>query len=395
MIQREIYLNKIRPFFESDIIKIITGLRRSGKSTLIKQIIDEIQSDNVVYINFEDFKFNNLKTAKDLNEYVLDRVTEEKYYLFFDEIQVVEEWELAINSFRSTLDASIFITGSNSKLLSGELATNLAGRYVSFEVHPFSFNEYLQLADNNNVDDNFNDYLIWGGMPQIISFENKTEKRVILSDIYNSIILRDIIARHNVNNVELFNRIIEYIITTPSQTFSATRIRKYLEKENVKTSNSTLYSYLTYLQDVYLISCVRSYDIRGKRILDRQDKYYLTDLGLGQIRNQTARMQIGAYLENVVYNHLLIHGFEVYVGKTRQYEVDFIATKDNIKLYIQVAYILADESVINREFRSLLDIEDNHPKYVISMDKFDFSQDGIKHVNVIDFITKMNDYVNI
>lgn len=386
MIKREIYLSKVRPFYESDMIKVFTGIRRCGKSTLINQIIEEINSDNIIYINFEDFQYNDIKSAKDLNQYITKRVSSRKYYLFFDEIQVVEDWELAINSFRSTLDVSIFITGSNSKLLSGELATNLAGRYVSFEIQPFTFKEYLQMTKESNVESAFNQYMIWGGMPQAISFESEAEKRVILTDIYNSIILKDIIARYKVTNVELFGRIIEYIVTTPSQTFSATSIRKYLEKENIKTSNTTLYTYLAYLQEVYLIKCVRSYDIRGKRILDRQDKYYLNDLGLGQIRNHSARMQIGAYLENIIYNHLSVSGYDVKVGKTRQYEVDFIAKKGKEQIYIQVAYLLVDEDVIEREFRSLRDIDDNYEKIVLSMDKFDFSQDGIKHKNIIEFL---------
>lgn len=390
MITRELYLNKIRPFYKSEMIKVLTGIRRCGKSTLIKQIIEEIDSANIIYINFEDFQYNEIKTAKDLNNYITTRVSSERYYLFFDEIQVVEEWELAINSFRSTLDVSIFLTGSNSKLLSGELATNLAGRYVSFEIQPFAFEEYLAMTDSQDIDTAFNTYLLWGGMPQAIMYENIEEKRVILTDIYNSIILKDIIARYKVTNVDLFGRIIEYVVTTPSQTFSATSIRKYLEKENIKTSNTTLYTYLNYLQEVYLIKCVRSYDIRGKRILDRQDKYYLNDLGLGQIRNQSARMQVGAYLENIVYNHLSIAGYDVTVGKTRQYEVDFIATMGAEKKYIQVAYLLTDESVVEREFRSLLEIDDNHPKYVLSMDKFDFSQNGVKHMNVIDFLLNPN-----
>ncbi|MFV0499328.1 MAG: ATP-binding protein [Bacilli bacterium] len=389
MIKRELYLKKIRPFYESDMIKVLVGIRRSGKSTIIKQIIDEIDSENIIYVNFEDFKYNDIKTATDLNDYITSNVSSDKYYLFFDEIQVVEDWELAINSFRSTLNVSIFITGSNSKLLSGELATNLAGRYVSFEISPFSFPEYIELTKNQDVDAAFNQYIIWGGMPQSILYENEEEKRVILMDIYNSIILKDIIARHKVTNVGLFERIIEYIVTNPSQTFSATSIRKYLEKENIKVSNTTLYTYISYLQEVFLIKCARSYDIRGKRILDRQDKYYLTDLGLGQIRNQSQRMQVGSYIENIVYNHLLIAGYNVYVGKTREIEVDFIASKGKEKKYIQVAYLLADDKVIEREFRSLKDITDNHPKYVLSMDKLDFSQDGIIHQNIIDFIRKL------
>lgn len=392
MIKREMYLKKICPFYESDMIKVLVGIRRSGKSTIIKQIIDEINSENIIYVNFEDFKYNDIKTAKDLNDYVTKQVSGERYYLFFDEIQVVEDWELAINYFKSTLDVSIFITASNSKIFSSELYINLANQYVSFEIQPFSFTEYLALTNDQerDLDLALNDYIMWGGMPQSILYKNENEKRVVLADIYNSIILRDIVYKYKVTNIGLFDGIIEFIVATSSQTFSATSIRKYLKSKNIKVSNSTLYTYLSYLQEVFLIKSTQTYDIKAKRKLDRQDKYYLTDLGLGQIRDQLDHTQIGDYLKNVVYNNLLIAGYTVSAGKIKGSEVDFIAINGKEKIYVQVAHLLIDDNVVEKKFAPLKDISDNHPKYVLSLDKEDFSQDGIVHMNVIDFMNVMD-----
>lgn len=392
MIKREMYLKKICPFYESDMIKVLVGIRRSGKSTIIKQIIDEINSENIIYVNFKDFKYNDIKTAKDLNDYITKQVSGERYYLFFDEIQVVEDWELAINYFKSTLDVSIFITASNSKIFSSELYINLANQYVSFEIQPFSFTEYLALTNDQerDLDLALNDYIMWGGMPQSILYKNENEKRVVLADIYNSIILRDIVYKYKVTNIGLFDGIIEFIVATSSQTFSATNIRKYLKSKNIKVSNSTLYTYLSYLQEVFLIKSTQTYDIKAKRKLDRQDKYYLTDLGLGQIRNQLDHTQIGDYLKNVVYNNLLIAGYTVSAGKMKGSEVDFIAINGKEKIYVQVAHLLIDDNVVEKKFAPLKDISDNHPKYVLSLDKKDFSQDGIVHMNVIDFMNVMD-----
>lgn len=396
MIIREKYLSKIRPFYDQDLIKVITGIRRSGKSIILLQIIDElkekgIQESQIIYINFEDEDYSFIQNDKDLHKYIKEKIiNKEKYYLFFDEIQNVEKWEKAINSFKATKNVSIFITGSNSDLLSGELATHISGRYVSFKIFPFTFKEVCEmkgLKDKQNIEEQFQNYLTWGGMPQRFAFTDDMQTKTYLSDLYDSIVVKDIISRYNIKDIELLNRIAEYIVTTPSQNFSAESLSKYfLGTDKREVSKVTLYNYLEYMNKAYLINKADRYDVRGKRILNGKYKYYLTDLGLGQVKNSGKRPQLGAYLENIVYNELLSRGYDVKVGDLDKAEVDFIATRFEEKIYVQVAYILADEKTEEREFGAFKGIEDNYPKYVLTMDKFDFSRDGIIHKNVIDWL---------
>lgn len=394
-IVREQYLKRIRPFYESELIKVLIGIRRSGKSVILSQIMEELKEsghleENIIYINFEDLDYSFIVDEMDLHKYIKDRISkEQKFYLFFDEIQMVQNFEKAINSFRAVYDVSIFITGSNGKLLSGELATLLSGRYVSFKISPFSFKEVctlLQLTEKEQIENAFQDYLIWGGMPQRFKMNSETEIRVFLNDLYSSIVLKDIVLRSNIKNVDILNRIVEYLILNPSQIFSAKSVSNYFESIDRKVSTETLYSYLEQITASLIINKAVRYDIRGKKILTRMDKYYLTDLGLGKIRNTGMKTEYGALLENVIYNELLVRGYEVYVGKITNGEIDFIAIKDGKKEYYQVAYQLATDEVVNREFGSYMDVPDNFPKYVISMDKWDFSQDGIIHKNAIDFL---------
>ena len=327
----------------------------------------------------------------DLHEYIKKKiVNEDKYYLLFDEIQNVEHWEKAINSFKASKNVSIFITGSNSDLLSGELATHIAGRYVSFKTYPFTFKEVCELKnikEPKDIEEAFADYLTWGGLPQRFMLTDEVQTRTYLSDVYNSILVKDIIDRFNIKDLDLFNRIVEYIVTTPSQNFSADSLSNYFaNKDDRDVSKTTLYNYLEYMTKAMMVSKADRYDVRGKRILNGKYKYYLTDLGFGQIMSVGKRPQLGAYLENVVYNELLSRGYNVKVGNLENGEVDFIAERYKEKIYIQVAYILADESVVEREFGAFKNIEDNYPKYVLTMDKFDFSQNGIIHKNVIDWL---------
>lgn len=397
MIKREKYLEKIRPFYQSELIKVITGIRRSGKSVIMKQIMEEIREShpsgvNMVYINFEDFEYVDIKTAKDLHLYIKDKVADEqKNYLFFDEIQNVEQFEKAINSFRSTMNVSIFITGSNARLLSGELATLLSGRYVSFQIHPFCFREYCQIRGLGKEDvreRDLLDFAEWGGMPQRFQLNTIDETRVFLQDLYNSIVLKDIVQRAGVKDVDLLNKIVEYIVLNPSQTFSASAVANYFEKDNRKVSTETLYNYLRYICDSYIATKASRYDIRGKKILTTLDKYYLMDAGLGRIKNSGFKLEIGAMLENVIYNELLIRGYSVYIGKTMKGEIDFVAVKDSVREYYQVAYLLADEKVVEREFAAFRSVKDSYPKYVLSMDYANFSQEGIIHENIIEFLLK-------
>ena len=400
MIIRENYLAKIRPFYDVDLIKVITGIRRCGKSVILTQIIDEIKkkgiNDNhVIYINFELKEYSFIKNDTDLNDYIKSKINDDnKYYVFFDEIQNVDKWELAINSFKAEYKdkISIFITGSNSDLLSGELATHIAGRYVSFKISPFTFLEICTFKDSLNknkyeLQSIFEDFVYWGGMPQRFVFDGEEQVRTYLTDVYNSIVVKDIVERFKVKDLDLFNRIIEYILTTPGQTFSAENLSKYFESENRNVTKNTLYNYLEYMSKALLINKVDRYDVRGKRILNGKYKYYLTDLGLGRIMNVSKKEQLGAYIENIVYNELIYRGYDVKIGYLETNEIDFIALKDGKKEYYQVCYQIGDNEVTrDREFGAYKGIEDNYPKYVISTDTFDLSQDGIIHKNIIDWL---------
>ena len=393
MIIREAYLEKIRPFYDSELVKVLLGIRRCGKSVLLKQIIEEIKAtgvpqERILYINFEDYQFADICTAKALYNYVKERrAGEEKQYLFFDEIQMVSDFERVINSFRATWDVSIFITGSNSKLLSGELATYLSGRYVSFTIAPFSFQEHCLIKQLRiPTEEDLSEYLKWGGMPQRYAMKTEEETATMLKDLYNSIVLKDVVQRAKAKDVDLLNRIIEYLMQTPSQTFSAKGILNYFESINRKVSTETLYNYMEHIQNSMIASKARRYDIRGKQLLTTLDKYYLTDLGLGNIHNTGYKTEYGALLENVVYNELRCRGYEIYIGKIPNGEVDFVAMKGKQKEYYQVAYYLYDEKVVQREFGAFAQIPDNYPKYVISMDRMDFSREGIIHKNALKFL---------
>lgn len=395
MVIRERYLKQIRPFYDQDLIKVLIGIRRSGKSVILNQIIDElrekgIDDKHIIYINFEDFDYDEYTDPKKLNDYVKGKIIDsKKYYLFFDEIQNVDKWEKVINSFRATQNTSIFITGSNSDLLSSDLATHIAGRYVSFRITPFTFKEaceLLNISDRQGQENEFSDYIKWGGLPQRFMQTDDESRKIYLKDVYDSIVIKDIIKRFNIKDIDLLNRIVTYILTTPSQTFSPENLKRYFESESRNVSLETLYNYLDYIIRANLISKAERYDIRGKRILTGKYKYYLTDLGFTNILSEGKREQIGAYLENIVYNELLARGYNVNIGNAENAEVDFVATRFNEKIYIQVAYVLSDEGVIDREFGVYKKIEDNFPKYVLTMDKFDLSRDGIIHKNVIDWL---------
>ncbi|MBO5303154.1 MAG: ATP-binding protein [Lachnospiraceae bacterium] len=395
MIKRENYLQKIRGFYHKDLIKVITGIRRCGKSVLLMQIMDELRKEGItdeqiLYINFEDYDYAFIRTAMDLHEYVKEKLAPDiKYYLFFDEIQVIPEFERVINSLKIKFDVSIFITGSNGKLLSGELATFLSGRYVSFMMYPFSFKEMCEIkgiSEEQVNDEMLQEYMIWGGLPQRFLLENEEQTKTFLRDVYDAIVLKDIVQRAGIKDIDLFGRILEYLVCNPSQIFSPQSISDYFLSINRKVSKDTIYNYLEHITAALIMNKVSRYDVRGKKILTKMHKYYLTDMGLGRIRNTGFKLEMGALLENVVYMELLTRGYEVYVGKTRNAEIDFVAIKDNQKEYYQVAYYLLDEKVIEREFGAFKDVPDNYPKYVLSFDKMDFSRDGIIHKNVLRFL---------
>lgn len=397
MLKRELYLSRIRGFYNSNLIKILVGIRRSGKSVILNQIIEElkeqnISDDHILYMNFEYIEFEELQDYIKLNKYVKEFIKDDKmHYVFLDEIQNVDKFEKVINSLRASLsNISIFITGSNSKLLSDELSTVLSGRYVSFTIYPLNYREYIALTHQNPYSENvFLDYLKWGGLPNRIQFTNEMNIKDYLHGVFDSIILRDVVDRMGLKDITLFNMILQYVIDTTGREFSASNIKKYLENEGRKISTETIYQYIDALCKALIIKKVYRYDIHGKALLKTLNKYYMTDLGIAQIKNNHFQINKAFALENVVYNELLTKGYEVYVGKTKKGEVDFTVNKDSQIKHIQVAYLLSDEAII-REFSAFDCINDNYPKYVISLDKANLSKNGIIHLNLIDFLLDEN-----
>lgn len=396
MLLRENYLSKLRGFYDSDLIKILVGIRRCGKSVILNQIIDELRfkkkvdDSHIIVINFEFVEFDELLDYKKLNKYVKEKIKDDTiYYLFLDEIQNVDKFEKVINSLRASVkNLSIFLTGSNSKLLSEELSSDLSGRYVLFNINPLSYKEYVSLTnkDGKNLD-TFWDYAKWGGLPNRCEFTEEVDIKNYLHSVYDSVILRDVVKRLNLRDTFLFDIILQYVIETTGREFSADNVIKYLNKEGRKISKETLYKYLDALCKALIIKKVYRYDITGKGVLKTLNKYYATDVGIAQIKNNNPEFKSYIILENIVYNELVYRNYEVYIGKTKNGEIDFIAKKNGNTKYIQVTYEMKDNEIaLKREFGAYKEIEDNYPKYVISLDKIDLSRDGITHLNLIDFL---------
>ncbi len=396
MIKREMYLKKIRNLYDSELIKIIVGVRRSGKSVLMMQIIEELKEngvneDHIIYINFEDYDYTDYTNPKEFNKYIKDKIRDKKkYYLLFDEIQNVQDFEKVINSFRATMNVSIFITGSNSKVFSGELSTHLAGRYVSIKIMPFTFSEYLELQNSQkiskNKDEAFLDYVEWGGMPQIYNTTSVQERKMYLRDLYNTVILKDIVERNSIKDVNVLNRVIQFMMENIGGTISANSITKFLKNDNVTTSVDTILNYIEYINNSMIVSKANRYNIRGKTVMTLLEKYYLVDLGLLQLKSTPIEKKVGGRLENIVYNELIARGYDVYIGKTEKGEVDFVVDNFGDRFYIQVADYLSSDEVIDREFGAYKYVADNFPKYVITMDKINYSKDGIIHKNIIEWL---------
>ena len=396
MIKREMYLKKIRDSYDSELIKIIVGVRRCGKSVLMLQIMEElkekgIDGEHIIYINFEDYDYTDYTNPKKFNKYVKDKIKDkEKYYLFFDEIQNVQDFEKVINSFRATMNVSIFITGSNSKVLSGELSTYLAGRYISIRMMPFTFSEYLELKNsqgiNINKDEAFLEYLEWGGMPQIYNSTTIQERKMYLRDLYNTVILKDIVERNNIKDVNLLSRVIQFIMENIGGIISANSITKFLKNDSITTSVDTILNYIQYINNSMIANKVSRYNIRGKSVMTLLEKYYLVDLGLLQLKSTPIEKKVGGRLENIVYNELIARGYDVYIGKTYNGEIDFVVDNFGDRFYIQVADYLSSDDVVGREFGAYKNVADNFPKYVLTMDKINYSRDGIIHRNIVDWL---------
>ena len=407
MVKRELYLEKIYNFMDKNVIKIITGMRRCGKSYLFKLIIDElkkrgINDEDILLIDLELPRYNHIKTREQLDEIVVPFIEshENKVYLFFDEIQNVKEWEVSINSYYKLENTDIYITGSNSKLMSAEFATLLTGRYINIELYPFSFNEFLDYKQelnhpsaitnelNSDLENFFEEYQKYGGIPLTISSQH--DKELVLNGIYSSIILNDIVERYEIRNVGLFNRIVKYIIENTGNLISANAIYKYLKHEKLSITKPTIYNYLEYLENAYLIAKASKEDLVGKKEIIGSEKYYLLDTGFYKSQLEEKQRNIGHILENIIFIELKRHGYKITIGKVNDYEIDFICKKNNQKIYIQVTYLLENDETIEREFRPLLMIKDNYPKYVLSMDRTFQPQNGIKHMNIIDFLKNFN-----
>ena len=403
-IKRTKYLDLIRRFYDSSLIKVLTGIRRCGKSVLLSQIKEEIKEtynideDHIISINFEDVSFTNLRNYIKLNNFIIKKIKDKnKYYIFLDEIQNVRNFEKTLASLKATQNVSIFVTGSNSKLLSGRLSSLLVGRCKEFKILPFSYTEFLQYYKENNLPlplQPLNNYIRLGGMPQRFDYDNEDDVKDYLISLFNGIIDKDICnSRSNINK-ENFTTLAKYIISNATKEFSATSISDYFNKmNNGNISRENIYRYLEKLEQACLISRVKRYDIASKRTLRLIEKHFVIDNGFFLACSQSNNILISHALENLIYNELIYRGYEIKIGKTYKGEIDFVVTKNNTKCFIQVAYLLSDESIIKREFSAFSSIKDSAPKYVFSLDQFDMSQDGIKHINIEDFLLNKIDIV--
>lgn len=418
IIKRERYLKQIRPYYDIDLIKVITGVRRCGKSKLLEQIEQEFldngfPEDHIIKVDFEDFEFKSIRTNEKLNKYIKSRIKDDnKYLIFLDEIQHVKHFEEVLVSFKATINCSIFVTGSNSKLLSSDLATLLVGRCIEFKILPFSFAEgyeYAKQYDINLDPDKFiNNYIEWGGMPQRFEFKDERQIQSYLEQTYNAIIDKDIILRTDNFDKEKFLKISQYVMANVGNDFSANRIINYFkEKNNDQMSSYIVHSYLDKMEKACLINRVKRYNIAGKETLAYIEKQYTVDTGFSLINTNLINYGKARYLENIVYNELLSRGYsKVYVGKTYNSKVDFVVMDGRKKCFIQVAYTLSEEpkiidekkkksekTLIEREFGAFKPIRDGAPKYVMSLDRFDYSMDGISHINIVDFLLGIKDIV--
>lgn len=401
---REMYLQKIRPFYEVDLIKVLTGVRRCGKSVLLAQIEDEIRANGVddahiIRVNFEDIQYEKIRTCDKLNKYVVSKITDDlKYYIFLDEIQHVRGFEKVLASFRATLNCSVFVTGSNSKLLLGKMATLLVGRCVEFRIMPFSFSEaydFLKLNGREIYPDEFiYDYISWGGFPLRFSFHEEHDIKLYLEQTYQGIIDKDIITDRSRMNREKFTKFAAYVMANAGKEFSSSNISSYFEKNDGDSlEKKMIYRYLDKMEKACLIDRVKRFNIVGKRSMTYIEKQYGVDTGFRMINTNLVNFEDTFFLENIIYNELITRGYEVFTGKTYKGEVDFVVIEGRKKCFIQVAYYLHGKETIEREFSAFNPISDGAPKYVLSLDRFDYSRNGIGHINIVDFLLKKKQIV--
>ena len=393
-INRTYYLKKIAPFIGRNLIKVITGQRRVGKSYFLLQLIHKFKDDkqvNTIYINKESAKYKEIKNYEDLLAYINKNIHPEKQNkIFIDEIQDIKEFEKALRSLQAEEKYDIYCTGSNAGLLSGELATYLTGRYIETTIYPLNYNEFRQFHNLKNTNETYHKYIKYGGHPYLIHLE-LTDEVVFdyLNNIYNTILLKDVVARYSVRNIHFLENLVSFISDNIGSLVSAKKISDYLKSQNIKISTNVVLNYLSYLTNAFIVNKVRREEISGKKIFETGEKYYFNDIGLrnsisGYIIKDRAKI-----LENIVYNHLIAHGYKVTIGKLKEKEIDFVCKKNNEEAYIQVAYSLNDEKTINREYGNLLQIKNNYPKIVVSTDDFTGnSYQGIAHMHIRKFLSE-------
>jgi len=398
MIKRNLYLEKIRPLFNKPVIKAITGIRRSGKSTLMQQIMAEfkesgISDDRIIFINKELFEFDFIKKYADLHNHVTSNTTNNSIptYLFLDEVQEINQWEQAVNSLLAMNKYDIYITGSNANLMSSELATLLSGRYIEFRIYPLTFPEFVLLSKeqtNSNTQIEFDRYLKFGGFPGIHVFDwNETAMRQYLNSLYNTILLKDVVVRYHIRDAEMLSKIIEFMIDNCGNITTAKNISDFVKSQFRKVSVDTVQNYIRYALNAFLLKQIRRYDLKGKRLLETYEKYFLGDIGFRHATIGYTPDAISGQLENAVLLHLMANDYQVHIGKINDTEIDFIASKNQDKMYIQVCTTLADSRVIDREYGSLEKINDHFPKFVLSLDEgFETSRKGISWKNIKEFL---------
>ena len=396
MIIREAYIKQIVPLIDKNLIKVLTGVRRSGKTVLLSQIQDYLLKNGrskpqIINISLESKKNKKFKDGDVLYEYLISACEKlnAKAYIFLDEIQVVSGWEEVVSSLLVDIDCDIYITGSNSKLLSGELATLIAGRYIQIHVYPFTLSEAKQMLEQTGKfksdEELFQNYLKYGGLPMRFSLE-EISLETYLSDTYDAIVVKDIIQRNNIKDTNLLNMILAFLMDNIANPFSARSIVAALKQEGISTTVETVIAYIDYIKKAMVVYSAQRYDIKGKKLLTTNEKYYTVDLGLRNCVKASGEIDYNKLYENIVYLELLCRGYDVKVGKTDDYEIDFVAYKGSNILYVQTCYLLASPETVEREFGNLERIKDNYPKYVISGDLPDFSRNGIKHYNIVKFL---------
>lgn len=388
MIRREHYLQQIRPFYESNLVKIITGIRRCGKSVIMDQIETELRQSGkkTLMLNFEDRSVSALITTVDeLIDYISQYLGKEKLYVFLDEVQMIEQWNVACRTLRLK-NVSLFITGSNSKLLSKEFTKELSGRYVAFRVRPFVFLEIQEYVKELQHDYSISDYLVFGGFPQAIEFPTKQARLRYLNNLDDTIVINDILNRYKIRKDNLFRRLVNYIMISNARIFSANSVQKFLKGQGFECSLNTILKYLSYLEEAYVISPIRQYSTKAKRELKYYQKLYVEDVSFNSIRQTDGHWDITHNLENIVYNELLYRGFNLFVFREGSQEVDFLAEKNNRQYLIQVAYSIAEESTYKREFALFNKLDQTREKIIITNDDFDFSTSTVRHINLKEFL---------